>query len=332
LEKKTSIGGQGVMDGVMMRSEKIGALAIRRQTGEIATKQWDITAKTSKLWRLPIFRGMAAFVDSMVGGVKVLSDAVELGGYEEEAEQPGWFERFVAKKTGKSIEDVMMVFAVIAAIGMAIVLFFILPTLVTGFFKTFIKSTLLLNLIDGVIRILIFLAYVFSVSFIKEIKDVFRYHGAEHKTIACYEAGDALTAENAKKHSRLHPRCGTSYLLIVMIITMVIYSFFTWSSNLFLRIGLRLLMLPLIAGVSYELLRLLAKSENIIVRMLRWPGMQLQRLTTAEPTEDMLNVAILAFEMALGEKSEAELEEMKTSFSLAEEEIQGEAVEADAVY
>lgn len=303
MEKKTSIGGQGVMDGVMMRSEKIGALAIRRQTGEIATKQWDITAKTSKLWRLPIFRGMAAFVDSMVGGVKVLSDAVELGGYEEEAEQPGWFERFVAKKTGKSIEDVMMVFAVIAAIGMAIVLFFILPTLVTGFFKTFIKSTLLLNLIDGVIRILIFLAYVFSVSFIKEIKDVFRYHGAEHKTIACYEAGLPLTVPHVGQQSRLHPRCGTSFLFLVMLVSILTFSL-VGRYTLWLNIAIRLVLLPLIAGISYELIHYAGSRDNWLTRALSKPGLALQRLTTAEPDEAMMEVAIEAVKAVIPENSD----------------------------
>lgn len=205
-----------------------------------------------------------------------------------------------------------MVIAIVMAVG----LFFVLPTLITSLIQGSIKSNFLINLIDGSIRILIFLGYMLAVSFLPDIKTVFRYHGAEHKTIFCYENDLPLTVENVKPQKRLHPRCGTSYLLLVMVLSTVIYSCFPWGNSLLLRMATKLLLLPIIAGVSYEMLKLLAKGNHILVRALRWPGIQLQRLTTAEPDEDMIQVAIVAFEAALGEKNPEEVEQLRRDFSI----------------
>ena len=319
---KTTIGGQGVLDGVMMRSKTTNALAVRKQSGEVVTKKWPVEPQKNKFLRLPVIRGIVNFVSMMVLGVQVLNDAMKLADYAEEEFEPSKTEKYIAKKTGKSAEDVMMGVAVVVAIVMAIGLFFLLPTFITSLFQGSIKSVFVKNLIDGLIRIVIFLAYILVVGQVKDIKNVFRYHGAEHMTIACYEAELPLVAENVKKQSRLHPRCGTSYLLLVMIITTLVYSCFVWSDHVFIRFGIRMILLLPIVGISYEVLMLLGKSDNIIAKILRWPGMQLQRLTTAVPDEDMINIGILAFEMALGEKTDEQLEDMRISFSKDEPEVE----------
>ncbi|MBQ9942556.1 MAG: DUF1385 domain-containing protein, partial [Christensenellaceae bacterium] len=243
-------------------------------------------------------------------------DAAKLSEQGEDEFQPNRFEKFVAKKTGKSALDVMMAFAVVIALVLAVGLFFVLPMLITTWLKGDIKNPLVINLIDGGVRICIFMLYMILVAQMKEIKGVFRYHGAEHKTVSCYEHDEELTVENVRKYKTLHPRCGTSYLLLVMIVTILIYSCLGWNDNVLLRFGSRLVLLPVISGVAYEILKFAAKGDNLFFRIIRWPGMQLQRLTTAQPTDDQIQVAILAFETALGEKTAEELEEMRRSFDL----------------
>ena len=316
--KKCKIGGQGVMDGIMMRSVEKSALAVRKTSGEIELKVWKNKEQTSVWHKIPVIRGVLSFINMMANGVNVLTDSAKMAGASEETYEPSKLEKKIAQKTGKKAEDVMMVFAVAAALLMSVGLFFILPSFITGLIKGSLKNRFLINLIDGAIRIVIFLAYIIGVSFMHEIKVVFRYHGAEHKTISCYENELPLTAENVKPQKRLHPRCGTSYLLLVMIVSTLLYSCVPFGDNPFVKMGIKLLMLPVIAGVSYEVLQFLAKRENWLVRILRWPGMQLQRLTTAEPDMDMINVAIVAFEAALGEKSSEEIEAMRRSFAIGE--------------
>lgn len=317
--KYCSVGGQGVLEGVMMRAPEKSALCVRRADGTIATKVWDTKKVTNKFLKLPIIRGAVNLIDSLVTGVKVISDSARL--YDDSmTEEPNKFEKFVAKKTGKDSMSVMMFFAVIISLALSVALFFILPQLLTSLISPYIKSSLLTNLIEGAVRLMIFLGYLLLCTAVKDVRRVFMYHGAEHKTIACYEAGEELTVENARTKKRLHPRCGTSFLLLVMIITILIYAVLGWNDNIWLRIGTRLLMLPVIAGVSYEVLKLLAKFENPFTRALRWPGLQLQRLTTKEPTDDILEIGILAFEMALNEKTPEELEALKESFTHKKEE------------
>jgi len=313
--KKSTIGGQGVLDGVMMRSPAKSALAVRAASGELLTKTWPTKQHRAKIARWPVIRGVIAFIDSLVGGMGVIMDAAKLSdSVADEEYQPNRFERFVAKKTGKSAMDVMMTFAVVLAIALAIGLFFILPTLITGWLKGSIRSSLLINLIDGGVRIAIFMIYMLLIAQMKEIKDVFRYHGAEHKTVSCYEHDEELTVENVQKYKTLHPRCGTSYILLVLIVTILVYACLGWNDNIWLRFGTRLLLLPVIAGLAYEVLKFGARGERLIFRIVRWPGMQLQRLTTAQPRDDQVEAAILAFQMALDELSEEELAALKAQF------------------
>ncbi len=314
--KKSSIGGQGVLDGVMMRSPETSALAVRKSSGEIVTKKWANKVRKNKFLKLPVVRGVVSFVDMMVTGMTTITDAAKMADEENIQEyEPNRFEKFIAKKTGKSAMDVMMAFAVVVAIALAVGLFFILPTLLTNWVKGGVQNPFLINLIDGGVRLCIFLAYMILVSQFGEIKKVFRYHGAEHKTVSCYEHEEELTVENVRKYKTLHPRCGTSYLLLVMVVTIIIYSFLGWNENVLLRFGTRLLLLPVIAGLAFELLKFAAKSDSLFFRIIRWPGMQLQRLTTAQPDDGQIEVAILAFETALGEKTEEELEAMRQKFS-----------------
>lgn len=313
--KNCAIGGQGVLEGVMMRSPEKSALAVRREQGDIVTKQWPNKTRKKGFLTWPVVRGSVNLVEMMGQGVKTITDSAKM--FDEsnsEDFEPSKFEKFVAKKTGRDAMDVMMVVAVVVAIALAVGLFFILPTLITNWIKGSIESSLLINLIDGLVRIAIFICYMAAVSLMKDIRRVYQYHGAEHKTIACYEHGEELTVENVRKHKRLHPRCGTSYLLLVMIVTILVYACLGWNDNIWLRFGTRIVLLPIIAGLAYELLKFAARHEGAFFRALRWPGMQLQRLTTREPDDSMMEVAILAFEMALAEKSPEELEAMRQAF------------------
>jgi len=339
--RKCTIGGQGVLEGVMMRSPIHSGLAVRRATGEIVTKEWDNKKRPGSLAKIPIVRGVVNFVDMMMQGVGTISDAAKM--YDEEdvaSYEPSRFEKFIAKKTGKNAMDVMMVFAVIVGILLAVGLFFILPTVIAAPIRKLIESNIVGNLIEGGIRIIIFLIYMVLVSFMKEIKRVFRYHGAEHKTIAAFEAGEELTVENVRKHKRLHPRCGTSYLLLVMIISILIFavvdfagiagqSAFVEKYETLLRLVTRLVLLPVVAGISYEFLKLFAAHDNWFCRAMRWPGMQLQRLTTAEPDDSMIECAIVAFELALQEKTPEEMQAMIDSFYRGEKKTEEEP-EAEA--
>jgi uncharacterized protein YqhQ len=309
--KRSNIGGQGVLEGVMMRSPEESAIAVRRQTGEIVYKRSEFTplSKKNKFYGWPIVRGVVMFIDTLGTGVKTLSDSAKM--YDESAAkdyEPSKFEKYIAKKTGKSAMDVMMAFAVVIAIGLAIGLFFVLPTVVANFVRPFVASGILMNLIEGGIRLLIFMGYLMLVIMMKDIRRVFAYHGAEHKVINCFEHEEELTVENVQKYTTLHPRCGTSYLLIVMVIAILLFSLLGWSNEWYLRFGLRLLMLPVVAGVSYEFLRLGAKGESLFFRIIRAPGMALQHLTTKPPEDGMVEVAIVAFEAAMKEKTDAEID------------------------
>ena len=322
--RKTTIGGQGVLNGIMMRSPGKTALAVRKDDGDIELSTWE-NVQYDDIWhKIPVIRGVLNFVSMMYNGVKVLMNSADLAGEETEDLEPSKFDKAVAKAFGKKAEDIMMGFAVVISLAISIGLFFLLPTLITSLIKGNITSNIVLNLIDGGIRIFLLLLYLYLISKMHEIKVLFQYHGAEHKTITCYEKGLELNTDNVEKQKRLHPRCGTSYILIVMIVSILIYSLFPWTSSLVKRLLIKILVLPLVVGISYEILKLLAKSDNICFRILRWPGMQLQRLTTREPDRNIINVAIVAFEAALGEKSEEEIEELKNGFSLKEKSGEGE--------
>ncbi len=297
-----SVGGQAVMEGVMMQSPDRIAMAVRRPDGkvELRVRARKILSKKYPILGWPIIRGVVNFVYQLYDGMKTLTASAEIAG--GEAEEPSKFEKKVARALHMKPEDVMMAFAVALAIALSILLFFVLPTGLEALIKKVISSRVLLNIIGGLIRIGVFLLYVELVSRLKEIHRVFMYHGAEHKSIFCYESGQPLTVENAQKFTTLHPRCGTSFLVIVMVISIFIFTVLgTNSSNVFARVGSRLLLLPLVAGVSYEILKWLGRAEDTpIVRALKWPGLMVQKITTAQPTDDMVEVALISLKASLG--------------------------------
>lgn len=306
-----------MLEGVMMRSEKYTAIAVRQEPGNIVTQKQKTTLLRDKYKALgwPIIRGVVNFVEMLVMGVKTITDAAKL--YDPlmaEEEKPSKAEEFIAKKTGKDSMDVAIFFAVIVAVVLAVGIFFILPNLITGWITPYISNHVLKNLVDGAVRITMFLIYMIAVTNMKDIKRLFGYHGAEHKVINCYEHEMPLTMENARKNSRFHPRCGTSFLLIVMLISILLFSLLGWSENWLVRIALRLAMLPVVAGVSYEVLRFLGKHDGPVVNFLRKPGMALQRLSTREPDDGMLETAIISFLLAEGERSDEEVLAMADGF------------------
>lgn len=296
-----SVGGQAVMEGVMMKGPKYTAVAVREKSGRIVTKRQETLAVGKKytFLRWPIIRGVVNFVVMLFSGMKTLLDSAEMAG--EEMEEPSKFEKKVARILHVKPDDVMMGLAVVLALVMAIGLFFVLPTLAESLVKKVVTNRIAVNLIGGVIRICVFLIYVMLCSRLKEIRRVFQYHGAEHKTVFCFESGKELTVENARGFSTLHPRCGTSFLVIVMIISIILFTLLgTDSTNVLARVGSRLLLLPLVAGVSYEVLQWLGRAkENRIIRALKWPGLMVQKITTAEPDDKMLEVAICSLKLAL---------------------------------
>ncbi len=303
MAKICSVGGQAVMEGVMMKSPKGIALSVRTAQGDIVTEYKPFQSKAQKgtFWGLPIVRGCVSFVEALSTGMQTLTRSTELIGDEAFDEEPTKFELWLSRTLGKSVEKVVIGLAVVLAVILSVGMFFVLPLLGGSLvFKLFpsipggVRS-----LVEGVLRLLIFLGYILAVSNVKDIKRVFMYHGAEHKTIACYEAEAEITPENAMRYSRLHPRCGTNYMFLVMAVSIVFFAVVGWNDNFLMRLGSRLIFLPLVAGISYEVLRFAAKYENPLTRIIRAPGMGLQKLTTKEPTEDMLEVAIASFKRAM---------------------------------
>jgi len=304
----TDIGGQAVLEGVMMRSpaDERMSIAVRKEDGSIVIESSPATPLTrkNKFYALPIVRGVVNFVSMLVMGYQTLTTSARLYGLEEE--EPSKFEKWLSEKLGKSTETIVMGTAMVLAVILAVGLFIMLPSFVSQMFKKIIENRVVVNLIEGLTRLVIFLLYMIAATSVPDVKRVFMYHGAEHKTIACFEAGEALTPENAKKHTRFHPRCGTSFLLIVMVISILFFSVFGWDANYLTRVFSRLMLMPVVAGISYEVLKYLGKHDNALVRVLRAPGIFLQRLTTKEPDDDMLEVAIAAFNACTYDKYKAE--------------------------
>lgn len=306
---KTSIGGQAVMEGVMMRGVKKTAVAVRNTDGEIIVEEMTFSNLKDKypILKLPIVRGAVGFVESMILGYKSLARSADLAGLELEEDQPSKFEKWLSKVSGGNILNVVMGVAMVLGIGFAILLFTILPAVSTKGLDIIFGGALggYKTLIEGIIRLSIFLIYLSSVAMIKDIKRIFEYHGAEHKTIHCYEANEELTVENVKKYSTKHPRCGTSFLLIVMLISILVYSLpiVPWN-NIVLRILIKLCFLPLIAGLSYEIIKFAGKYDNLLTRIISFPGILLQRLTTNEPDNSQIEVAIASLNAVLTDNKE----------------------------
>lgn len=298
----TKIGGQAVLDGIMMKGSDRTAVAVRFPNGDIHMKTEKLQ-EPSKWTKIPIIRGVVTFVASLVTGTKTLMysadvlesydgpDAVE---YEDDKLTMWMEEKFGEKKTW----NIMLYASVVIALVLTVGIFIILPTAAVNWLQHFTESEVLLNLIEGIVRILLFIIYVLAISKMEDIQNVFRYHGAEHKCIHCFENGLELTPDNCQEFYTLHPRCGTSFLMFVMVISLILFSLLGWP-NLFWRITSRLLLVPVIAGLSYELLRWAGRSDNVVVKILSMPGLYLQKLTTAEPRTEQLEVAIAAMKAVM---------------------------------
>lgn len=294
------------MEGVMMRGPYKTVVAVRKPDGEITKKIEDNGTKTrKKFFKLPIIRGCVSFIDSLVIGMKALMFSAEFVDIEEEEdEKQSKFDKWLEDKLGDKIKDVVIYFAIFLSVIFSVALFILLPSLLSSLvesipaIKSVTSTQTFTSLFEGIMRMAIFLGYMMLISKMKDIQRVFEYHGAEHKTIACYEGGEELTVENVKKYTRFHPRCGTSFLLFVMIISIIIYAFlprfdgYIRIVSILLRMGTRILCLPLVAGLSFEVIKWAGRSKNRFVCALSKPGLWLQRLTTREPDESQIEVAI----------------------------------------
>ena len=292
---KLNVGGQAVIEGVMMRSPGSFAIAVRRPNGEIATLVEPLRAlsERSRLFKLPIIRGVITLISSLFLGVKALNFSADMALEEEES-----------KEKKKEMGSWAMGLTVAFSLGLGILLFFVLPLYLTKLLKTIIptvgSSELAFNLVDGIIRIVIFIVYILGISMMKDIKRVFQYHGAEHKSIYAFEAGEELTVENARKYSPLHPRCGTSFLLTVMLVSILVFSFLPHEMPFWKTALSRLVFIPLIAGLSYEFIRYSGKKMGSRgMAVVTAPGLWLQKLTTREPSDDQLEVALVSLKEAI---------------------------------
>ena len=301
---RTSIGGQALIEGILMRGPEKQAIVVRSPEG-LVTRVEELTLVKDKYPILgwPIIRGAVTFLDSMVRGVKALMFSADYYP-DDENTQPSKLDQWLeAHIPAEKLQSALVWVSVLLSLGLTLLLFMLLPTFIAGLFHA--RHAAVHNLIEGAVKIVIFLGYLILCSRQKDVRRVFCYHGAEHKTIACYEADDPLTPENAMKHSRLHPRCGTNYLFLVMAVSIVFFAVVGWNESFWLRLLSRIVFLPLVAGISYEVLKLAAKYENIFTKIIRAPGMALQYITTKEPTADMLEVAIASFNLAMSEPKEA---------------------------
>ena len=287
---KTSIGGQALIEGVMMRGPEKTAMAVRLPDGGIDVEDWVTKSPSAWYKKAPFIRGCFNMVDSLLMGYKCLMKAVEKAGFDDE--EPSKFEAWLAERLGKNIGTVVSVVAMVGGLGIAILLFMVLPTFLVGLLRSVLTmGPVVRSLLEGVAKILVFLVYLASVSRMKEIHRVFEYHGAEHKTIACYEKQLPLTVENIREQVRFHPRCGTSFILIVLVISILVSSVITVDQLLW-RVLFKMLLLPVVIGLAYEIIKFAGRHDNIVTRIISAPGLWFQRLTTFEPDDSQIEVAI----------------------------------------
>ena len=291
----SGIGGQAVLEGVMMKNKEAYAIAVRKQDGEIDLEitEYHGVMHGSVLTKVPFIRGVFNFIDSFILGMRSINHSADLFGVTDDPETG--FDRFMKKVFKDKAEKVTSGLTVMLSVILALGLFIFLPYYLSSILERYIMNSSLLALVEGLIRLVIFLLYLLAISLLKDIRRLFMYHGAEHKCINCIEHGHQLTVENVKKASRLHKRCGTSFLLFVMVISIILFMFIK-VDNPALRIVFRLLLIPVIAGISYEVIKLAGRSDNIIVNILSAPGLALQFITTKEPDESMIEVAIKSVE------------------------------------
>lgn len=300
MKKKCNVGGQAVIEGVMMRGSKGMATAIRLSDGTIEVKKENYTAlsKKNKFFSLPIIRGFVSLIESLIIGMKSLEFSASF--FEEEDKEPSKFDKWFDKTFKDKGSNIIMGISLVISLALAVLLFFILPTFLTSVIKSNVTdNVIILNIFEGILRVAIFISYMYLVGKMEDIKRVYQYHGAEHKAIFCYENSEELTPENASRFTRFHPRCGTNFLFLVMVISIVIFSFTGWQS-ISQRIISRVLLLPIVSGVTYEVIKWLGNNNGKISKLVASPGIYLQRLTTREPELDMLEVAIKALKTAEG--------------------------------
>lgn len=297
--KKQSVGGQAVIEGIMMQSKNYRAIAVRKSNGEIELKKERIKSwvQDKKINKIPFLRGGFILFETMVQGIKSLNYSSEFF-MEDDEEEEDAIDKFLKRVFKDKANDAIMVVSLILAMILSIGLFVLIPTIISGLFGLFIKNNIILNLIEGLIRILILILYMLGISRNEDIKRTFMYHGAEHKTIYCYENDLELTVENVRKFTTLHPRCGTNFLFIVMATSIILFSFFGWP-NILLRVVMRILCIPIVAGISYEIIKFLGKYDNILSKIVAYPGMMLQRITTKEPDDAQIEVAIKALKAVI---------------------------------
>ncbi len=308
--KKTSIGGQALIEGVMMRGPKKTAMAVRHTSGNIVTEEWSLdTDSKPKFWKIPFFRGIYNLVDSLRFGYKCLMRSAVLAGLEEdEQDEP--------QTAGqKAVMTVTMVISMVLGVALALGLFMYLPSflykcMANGLDRLsggdfWINNAVLRGIFEGILRLILFLAYISVISLMKDIRRVFMYHGAEHKTIFCYEHGEELTVENVKKQSRFHPRCGTSFLILTLLIGIIV-SICIQVQTVWLRVLIKIALLPLTVSIGYELIKLAGRKDNAFTRFISAPGLWIQRLTTKEPEDDMIECAITAFTAVVPEDEQTD--------------------------
>jgi uncharacterized protein YqhQ len=307
--KKTNIGGQALLEGLLMMGPENIAIAVRKPDGEILVEKKPLAPKTLPS-KIPVIRGAYNLFRQMAIGIKALMFSAEFVELEEgEEEKPSRLDAFIEKLFGDKLKDAVIYFSVIIALAFSVGLFILLPNVIAGFLS-FDESTtagvLLFNLTEGVLRLLIFFCYLYFASMLKDIKRVWQYHGAEHKTIHCYEHEEELTAENIKKYSTKHPRCGTSFMFLVMIISILVFSFMGWYSTI-INVLIRLLLIPVVAGLSYEVLKFAGRhSDWPLMKIVNAPGMLFQIITTKEPDDLQIEVAIAAMNGVLVEDKDAD--------------------------
>lgn len=293
--KSSGIGGQAVIEGIMMKNQDVYAVAVRKedQTIEVLKEEYRSMTGQNRILSLPLLRGVFNFIDSMVLGMKTLTWSASFYEDEEDHEQkPGWMERHFSAETA---EKLLMGLTVCLSICLAIGIFMVLPAFLAGLLGKVVKSSFVLSAAEGILRMLLFILYVILISMMEDIRRVFMYHGAEHKCINCIEHGLPLTLENVRSSSKQHKRCGTSFLLFVMIISIILFMF-VHTETVWMRMLSRILLVPVVAGISYEVLRLAGNSDHFLVDLISKPGLLLQNLTTREPDDSMIEVAIEAVE------------------------------------
>ena len=303
---KSKIGGQALIEGVMMKGIYTSAMACRLPDGTIDVETWEEKNGKNAPWyrKTPFIRGTFNFVSSLIDGYRCLMKSADKQMTEEESEEEmSKLDKWLNDHLGEKLMGIISVISIVFSLVLCIVLFKFLPMWIVGLLKNVVSSRIVLTIAEGFIKIAIFVGYLAVTSLMKDIRRTYEYHGAEHKTIACYEAGDELTPENVKKYSRFHPRCGTSFIFISLFISIFVFCFITWSS-MAARMALQIVLLPVIVGISYELIRLAGRYDNAFTRIISAPGLNLQRLTTREPDEKEIEVAIAAIKPCIPENKE----------------------------